>query len=264
MIARMLALTRSAPETPEPAPSPVRPAFVPDEVLLYDLNDSPFCLKARICLQLKGIPFRRVTLTVRRIRELRRLNPLGKVPVLVQAGEAVADSSRIARYLEARQPDPPLIPASAEARAYAALLEEWADEALYFIVGAFKWLNPANRAAALANTVPEMAGALLRPFVGRLVVRDVRRRYAAWGYRAEALGELEARMREHLATLGTLLDGKAFLLGRVPTLADVAVFAQLAWMQRYAESRLLDEAPIVSAWLERLGSVPAIAAALAS
>jgi hypothetical protein len=35
-------------------------------------------------------------------------------------------------------------------------------------------------------------------------------------------------------------------------------------MRRYAERRLLDDAPVVCAWLERLGAVPAIAAALAS
>src|SRR5690348_13485983 len=162
-----------------------------DEVLLYDLNDSPFCLKARICLQLKGVSFRRVTLTVGRMRELRRLNPLGKVPVLVDGGTAVADSSRIARHLEGRHPAPVLIPVTAEARAYAALLEEWADEALYPIVGAFKWLNPENRSAALANTVDEMAPPPLRPLVGRLLVRNVRRRYAAWGYTPDRLGDFE-------------------------------------------------------------------------
>ena len=46
-----------------------------DEILLYDHSDSPFCLKARICLRLKGVPFRRVTVTAGRRRELRRLNP---------------------------------------------------------------------------------------------------------------------------------------------------------------------------------------------
>jgi glutathione S-transferase len=109
-----------------------------------------------------------------------------------------------------------------------------------------------------------MAGPLLRPIVGRLVARDARRRYAASGYTAAGLDELEERMREHLATLATLLDGRTYLLGRTPTLADVAIFAQLSWMRRYAERRLLDDAPIVAAWLDRLGSLPAVAAALAS
>jgi glutathione S-transferase len=235
-----------------------------DEILLYDLNDSPFCLKARICLQLKGVPFRRVTVTVGRLRELRRLNPLGQVPVLVHHGEVIADSTRIARFLEDHYPEPAIIPADQAARAYAALLEEWADEALSFVVGACKWLNPENHAAARANTVDEMAGAALRPLVGWRIARRFRRRYAAWGYGADALGELVDRIRDHLAMLETLLEGKPYLLGRRSTLADVAVFAQLTWMQRYAEARLLRDAPGVAAWLARVAAEPAIAAALSS
>ncbi len=239
-------------------------AFVPDEILLYDLTDSPFCLKARICLHLKGVPFRRVTLTFGRRRELRRLNPAGQVPVLVQGGEAIADSRRIARHLEATHPAPVLIPAGAEARAYAALVEDWADQTLAFHVGALKWLNPDNRQAVLTNTAGEMAGAILRPLVRRIVLRRARRRYGTVGVGPAALEHLETRLRDNLSALATLLDGKPFLLGREPTLADVATFAQLTCMQRYAERHLLDAVPVVADWLERLAAVPPVAAALAS
>jgi glutathione S-transferase len=235
-----------------------------DEILLYDALDSPFCLKARICLQLKGVPFRSVSVTLGRVRELRRLNPLGKVPVLVQGTEVIADSSAIARHLEARHPEPCLLPADAEARAYAALLEEWADEALYFIIGGFKWLNRANRAAAVANTAHEIAPGPFAPLVGFLLRARIRRRYAAQGYTPAALGHLEERMCDSLAMLSTLLGAKAFLLGRAPCLADIAVFAQLAWMRRYAEGRLLEAQPIVGQWLARLGALPPVAAALSS
>ncbi|TMB18304.1 MAG: glutathione S-transferase family protein [Deltaproteobacteria bacterium] len=233
-----------------------------DELLLYDASDSPFCLKARICLQLKGVPFRRVPVTLGRLRELRRLNPLGQVPVLVQGTEVIVDSSRIARHLEARYPEPALIPRDPTARAYATLVEEWADEALYFIVAAFKWLNPVNRRAAVENTVSEMTGAALRPLVGHLLVRRERRRYAAWGHTEATLGALEERMRENVAALAGLLDGRPYLLGRRPMLADVAAFAQLCWLGRYVERRLLAETPAVQQWLERLAAAPPVAAAL--
>ena len=235
-----------------------------DEHLLYDLSDSPFCMKARICLHLKGVPYRTVTLTVGRHRELRRLNPLGKVPVLVHGAEVIADSSRIARWAEDHYPDPALIPTDPEARAYCLLVEEWADEALYFIVGAFKWLNPENRSAALANTVSELATGALGPVVGWALARNIRRRYAAWGYTAAALGGLQARMRENLGVLAGLLGDRPYLLGRSPTLADIAAFAQLSWMRRYAEARLLDDVPTVLDWLDRLASAPPVAAALSS
>jgi glutathione S-transferase len=233
-----------------------------DELLLYDLTDSPFCLKARICLHWKAVPFRRVTLTVGRLRQLRRLNPLGQVPVLVHGGEAVADSSAIARHLEQHWPDPPLLPADPVARAYCALVEEWADEALSFIVGAFKWLNPENRPAAVANTATEMAAGPLQPLLGWAIARTIRGRYRRWGYGPAALGRLGERMRENLGALDALLAGRRYLVGRTLTLADIAVFAQLRWMARYREARLLADAPEVSRWLAEVGELPAVAAAL--
>ncbi len=229
-----------------------------DEPLLYDLTDSPFCAKARMCLQVKGVPYRRITLTVGRLRELRQVNPLGKVPVLLDHGRPVADSSTIARHLEAQHPEPPLLPADPAARAYASLLEDWADESLYFVVGAFKWLNPANRKTAIARTMSELGGGALRPIVARLAARRIARSYRAWGYGPESLGHFEERMRESLGWLAELVNGRAFLLGRTLTLADVAVYAQLAWMREYAEAKLLAEQPAVTAWLEHLDAIPAV------
>src|SRR4029450_13162409 len=128
------------------------------EALLHDLTDSPFCAKARICLAVKGVSFRRLTLTVRGLRRLRTLNQLGPVPVLDHAGRVIADPTAIAHYLEERFPEPSLLPPDPAARAYCTLVEDWADESLSFVVGAFRWLNPANRAVALRSTVRELGG----------------------------------------------------------------------------------------------------------
>jgi glutathione S-transferase len=231
---------------------------VRDELLLYDLTDSPFCAKARMCLQVKGVPYRRVTLTLAKRRELRQLNPLGKVPVLLDQGRAIVDSSAIARHLEAEHPEPPLLPSDPAARAYASLLEDWADESLYFVVGAFKWLNPANRAVAVERTMTELAAGALRPLVSPLVAWRIGRSYRGWGYGAGSLAHFEERMRASLGWLAELVTGRPFLLGRSLTLADLAVYAQLAWMRRYAETRLLDEQPAVAAWMARLDEIPAV------
>jgi glutathione S-transferase len=235
-----------------------------DETLLYDLTDSPFCTKARICLQLKNVPFRRVTLTLGRMRELRGLSTLGKVPVLVQDGKVIADSTAIVRHLDALQPDPPLRPTDPAARAYCDLVEDWADESLYHVVGAFKWLNPANRTAAIHNTMTEVGGGPLAPVLGRLLAMRIARRYRAQGYGPESLALFEERMRDALVTIEQLLGDRALLLGRTITAADVAVFVQLAWMRNYDEARLLDDVPNVQRWLARLDDVPAIASALGS
>lgn len=225
---------------------------------LYDLLDSPFCLKARICLSLKQVPYERVTLTLSRLPELRRLNVLGKVPVLVAGERAIPDSSRIARYLDETFPRPGLLPKDPQQRAYCHLLEEWADESLYFVIGAFKWLNPANRARANEATAELAAGMLPAKLVLYFVRRRITRRYRAAGYRADSLPHLQERMAENLACLRDLLEGKAFLLGRYVTLADLSIFSQLHWLSRYEEKRLLEAVPTVRKWMDQLEAVPEI------
>lgn len=225
---------------------------------LYDLLDSPFCLKARICLSLKQVPYERVTLTLSRLGELRRLNALGKVPVLVAGERVIADSSQIARYLDERFPRPGLLPKDAQQRAYCHLIEEWADESLYFIIGGFKWLNPANRERAYEATAELASGMVPAKVALFFVRRRIASRYRAAGYGANSLKHLQERMAENLAYLRDLLDDKPFLLGRYVTLADLSVFSQLHWMSRYEERRLLDAVPTVRTWMDQLESVPEI------
>ena len=228
-----------------------------DEILLYEPYDSPSGLQARICLQLKGVPFRRLAMRFAGLRALGRADALGELPVLVQGTEVIAGARSIVHHLEERHPEPGLIPADVAARAYVLLLEDWADEALGVLVGALRWLDPANRSAT-----QERRGGWLRPLAGRVLARRAWRRYAAASWTPESLGLVRERVRDSLELVSELLDGKPFLLGRTPTLADVAVFAQLASLTRSRDGRLLADAPAVDAWVRRLGAVPPIAAAL--
>jgi glutathione S-transferase len=228
-----------------------------EEILLYEPHDSPFGLQARICLQLKGVPFRRLAMRFAGLRALGRADALGELPVLVRGAEVIAGARGIAHHLEERHPEPELIPADVAARAYVLLVEDWADEALAVLVGALRWLDPENRSAT-----QEGPGGWLRPFVGRVLARRAWRRYAAAGWTPASLGLVRERVRDSVDLVAELLDGKPFLLGRTPTLADVAVFAQLASLTRCRERRLLADAPTVDAWVRRLGAVPPIAAAL--
>ena len=233
-----------------------------DEALLWDLSDSPFCMKARMLLQLKGVPYRRIPLTVRNRRALRAIAPRGTVPVLVHRGRVVADSTDIARWLDAEVPDPPLWPRDPAARAFADLVEDWADESLAPLAGAVTMLAPASRRIALDRLAAEMGGGLprwlLRPALGRHVDRGL----AARGFTAAALPALEERLGTLLATLGSLLEGRPFLLGRAPTVADVAAFAPLARLALFPQAQLVDAAPDVAAWCARMRDVPAIADAV--
>jgi glutathione S-transferase len=191
------------------------------------------------------------------LRALGRADALGELPVLVRGTEVVAGARSIAHHLEERHPDPALIPEDAAARAYVLLLEDWADEALGVLVGALRWLDPDNRSA-----VQGTRGGWLRPLVSRVLARRAWRRNGAASWTPESLGDVRRRVRDSLVLVAELLDDKPFLLGRAPTLADVAVFSQVASLARCREGRLLADAPAVDAWVRRLGAVPPIAAAL--
>ncbi len=61
----------------------------------------------------------------------RAASPFGKMPALDDDGYMLADSSAICHYLEAKHPDPALIPAEAKARGRTIWYEEFADTILF-------------------------------------------------------------------------------------------------------------------------------------
>ncbi|HKE16326.1 MAG TPA: glutathione S-transferase family protein, partial [Kofleriaceae bacterium] len=103
------------------------------DVVLHQWEISPFCRKVRKVLALKGVAYRTVEYNGLRARGAARLSPAGKLPVLDYDGERIQDSSAICDFLDGKHPSPALVPADPEARALAHVLEDWADESLYFV-----------------------------------------------------------------------------------------------------------------------------------
>jgi glutathione S-transferase len=60
-----------------------------------------------------------------------RINPKRQVPVLIDDGVEIFDSTQIFEYLEDRFPDPPLWPREPAARARARQLELKSDEVFF-------------------------------------------------------------------------------------------------------------------------------------
>jgi len=108
---------------------------------LYDFLPCPFGQKVRIILAEKGLSYELVQIDLtqgdQRRPEFRRLNPFGRVPVLVDEDTTVYDSTVIAEYLEDEYPEPPLLPAvgSSALRAQARTWEDIADTSFTVQVG---------------------------------------------------------------------------------------------------------------------------------
>ncbi len=95
---------------------------------LYSRHASPFASRCRIQVYAKNLPIELVEVPAPNPEEYRALNPIGKVPALdLGDGNIIPESQVICEFLEARFPEPPLLPKDPETRARAAVLSRLAD-----------------------------------------------------------------------------------------------------------------------------------------
>ncbi len=106
---------------------------------LYDYPQCPFGQKVRIVLAEKELSYELVNVDLRRGEQKRseflKLNPFGKVPVLVDEDVVVYDSTIINEYLDDEYPHPRLMPEDSQRRARTRLFEDYADLAFILPVG---------------------------------------------------------------------------------------------------------------------------------
>ncbi|NBQ22104.1 MAG: glutathione S-transferase family protein, partial [Synechococcaceae bacterium WB6_3B_236] len=93
---------------------------------LFQFRHSAFCEKVRLVLAAKAISYD-VNEVVPGLGqwELFRLSGQRQVPLLRDGNELIADSTAIALHLEARFPEPALLPQDPAQRAQVLLLEDW-------------------------------------------------------------------------------------------------------------------------------------------
>ena len=222
-------------------------------VVLHQFEISPFCDKVRRVLHLKGVPYEvREIPPSQTLLRLRRLNPAAKLPVIEHAGNVVTDSTDIVRYLERTWPEPRVIPEKPRDAALAHLLEDWADESLYFYEATmrFTWADNADKwVPILARDEIAPVRALSRALVPTLVGRVVRAQGVGRKSRARVLAEVQ----QHVDALAGLLGDSDWLVGDALSIADIAVFAQLFCIGGTPEGELIiGAASNVSRWMSRV------------
>ena len=105
---------------------------------LYSGPLSLFTAKVRIALDEKGLKHTRISVPFSRDKgyqpkhpQVLAVNPKGQVPVLIDEGLALYDSTIILEYLEERYPTPPLYPHDVRERARCRQLEAASDEIFF-------------------------------------------------------------------------------------------------------------------------------------
>jgi glutathione S-transferase len=98
-------------------------------VKLFGHDTSPYVRRARVLLAEKGVAFERDDAGwVAPSADFSRLNPLMRVPALLDGGQALLDSRLIAVYLYERYPEPPPLAPAGHAPLQATL---WAPASRY-------------------------------------------------------------------------------------------------------------------------------------
>ena len=99
---------------------------------LFGSTMSPFVRKVVAFAAEKGIELELVPVGIGDPNpEFRAASPFGKMPALADGDYGLADSSAIIHYLEAKYPDPEMIPADPKLRGRTIWFDEFADTLLF-------------------------------------------------------------------------------------------------------------------------------------
>jgi glutathione S-transferase len=194
---------------------------------LYDYPDCPFCQKVRVVLAEKDLEYEKIFVDLRKqeqkSQDFLRLNPYGKVPVLVDEDEVVYESTIINEYLEDEYPLPRLMPEDSGGRARVRMLEDYCDN--LFIPPTTMLLTQ------LRQPEPE---------------RD--------GQRVEQARE---ELRRGLFFLRDRLVSNEYLVGHEFTLADAAFAPRIMVLGRLG-IELEPALSSVQAWIDRIRVRPSV------
>jgi len=98
-------------------------------IQLYDFASSPNCQRVKVVLAEKKLPYEAVPIDLRKGEQKKpdflKLNPNGKVPVIIDGSTVLYESCIINEYLEDKYPEPPLMPKDPDRKARIRLLIDY-------------------------------------------------------------------------------------------------------------------------------------------
>lgn len=187
-------------------------------------SGSPFCLKVHAALRLKGLDYRVVDLFLP--PQVKKVNKRMKLPVLSYNGKMIPDSTDILAFLETTHPNPALVPADPAQRALVRLLEDWADESLYWYGVWVRWVQ-AEGAAKLPEMFFRHLPGPLRKLAAAPARLMVTRQIKAQGLARKPDADILRDFELLLDTLDTMLGGRDWLVGDSASWADIGVSSML-------------------------------------
>lgn len=213
-------------------------------------DPSPFCMKADLLLQMSALAYERKRGSMRRA-------PKGKLPMIVDDGVTIADSTFIRLHLERRHGidlDEGLTP---EQRGAAWAVEKMLEDHLYWIVVQERWTDEANFDRGPRHFF-QAVPAPLRPLVIAMVKRKVRQNLHAHGMGRYTPDERLELARQAVGAIAAIIGERRYLMRDEPCWADATVGAFLiAGLSPVFESQLrgvIESHPNLVAYAARIGA----------
>jgi len=223
-------------------------------ITLYQFAASPFCDKIRRVLRYKRLPFAIHEWPLAEVGSIREKNPTGKLPILEIDGTVIGDSTDIALEVERRHPRPALLPADPAQRAQVLVLEDWADESLYF----YEMTTRFGEQDFDSNVGKLMAGAPkeLLDAISPMLREGFKTTTGTQGIGRKSAAQLAADVERLFGAIEDLQQATGFAVGSSLTLADIAIAVQAECIgDSTIGKRVLQSRPALVGYFKRIDAL---------
>jgi glutathione S-transferase len=238
------------------------------ELKLLGTWTSPFALRVKLALDLKGLSYEDVEEDLRNKSDLLlSSNPVHeKVPVLIHNGKPICESQIIVQYIDETfvGTGPSLLPADPYERAIARFWAAYVDDKVDTTAGCVLFVFQLYRSASSISLLScdgclralQLLASWLQSFRGKTEEE-----------KAEGLKQTLVAVEHMEAAFKECSKGKPFFGGDSVSYLDVALGCLVAWVhagEKLYGFRLLDatRSPLLNAWAERFGALDAAKAVL--
>ena len=212
------------------------------ELILHHYAISPFSEKVRLVLGFKGLAWRSVDIpkVLPKPDVVALTGGYRRTPVMQIGADIYCDTALMCRVIERLQPEPTLYPSATAG--LADIVAQWADSALFWIAAPYT-MQPAGA----VHLMPGSTLDTLKAFAADRAAMSPNLKRATLADGAAALNTYFGRIENMLA------DGRPFLLGALPCIADFSTVQSIWFIQRAPPvASVLEPFARLQAWYQRV------------
>lgn len=215
------------------------------DLIFHHYPNSPFSEKIRLVFGFKKLPWKSVTVPVIMPKPdvIALTGGYRRTPILQIGADIYCDTALICDVLDRLAPAPSLYPH--DTAGLARTLAQWADTTLFWTAIAYAF-QPAGLQSMFAKLPPEHLQAFA---ADRSAMRA--------GAPRMPVPEATAALTDYLDRLENMLaDGRHYLLGSAPCIADFSVCHSIWYVRRVQSlSSILDRTPALLTWADRMAAL---------